>query len=70
MRSYRMVEDQASIGIEPITAETAQVSNGTYHGRVFVVQSCRNEVGDGWEFEAAFRNPSLATKFLNTFDVS
>lgn len=58
---FRVVEDQANIGVEPLNADTAKISNGTYHGRVHLVQSCGPDVGDGWEFVAAFRNLYDAT---------
>ena len=59
---YRMVTDQANIGIEPFFGQAAP-SNGTYHGRVYVVQSCGSELGDGWTFVAAFRHHGQAAHF-------
>ena len=60
---YRMVEDQANIGIEPLGFKSAKASNGTYHGRVFLVQSRGPNLGDGWEFRAAFTNEAEALQF-------
>ena len=59
---YRMVTDQANIGIEPFGERTA-VSNGTYHGRVYLVQSCGPGLGDGWSFVAAFLSKGEAVQF-------
>lgn len=66
---YRVVQDQANIGVEPLNADTAKISNGTYHGRVHLVQSCGPDVGDGWTFVAAFYNSHNADVFCDRLNI-
>ena len=64
MTEYRLVHDQAYVGIRPI-GERAKLSNGTYHGDVYVVQEWTHHLGVGnrWQFVAAFANPITAAHF-------
>lgn len=59
--------DQAFIGVEPITPEHTAACNGTYHGKVHVVQSNNtNDPGEGWTFVAAFYDFQDAQTLRNT----
>ncbi len=60
---YRIVEDQGFIGIEPI-GHRADLSHGTFHGKLFVVQMCAS-FDDSWQFMAAFPTRGVAYDFVD-----
>ena len=60
---YRIVDDQGNIGIEPLCGMTIAQSNGTYHGRLWVVQTLVTQDSE-WQFLAAFRYRLNAEEYM------